>query len=171
MMRLRSLVIALGGAAVLASGAAAQTPPSPPILRPLLVTVDDLPIVGAAARGDAAARMATTDALLAVLKKHGVRAIAFVIAGNVKSDDDRAILQRWLDEGHEIGSHTNTHPNLTNLTSDAYLADVSAAHATLTAFLQPRGRTLPTAAWRPSRHGRPPRPPSLSNRTRPPRDP
>ena len=142
----RRLLCAIALAALVVSpaiGAAPQAPAtSPPSPRPLLVTVDDLPIVGAAARGDAAARMATTNALLAVLKKHGVRAIAFVIAGNVKSDDDRAILQRWLDEGHEIGSHTNTHPNLTNLTSAAYLADVSTAHATLTAFLQPRGRTL-----------------------------
>jgi peptidoglycan-N-acetylglucosamine deacetylase len=144
-MRGRALC-GLALAALVASpvvGAAQPAAPSPPAsLRPLLVTVDDLPIVGAAARGDAAARLATTNALLAVLKKHGVRAIAFVIAGNVKSDDDRAILQRWLDEGHEIGSHTNSHPNFTTLTSEAYLADVSAAHATLTAFLQPRGRTL-----------------------------
>ena len=31
--------------------------------RPLLVTVDDLPLAGAASRGDAAARRATTEAL------------------------------------------------------------------------------------------------------------
>ncbi len=140
-MRAAALVALLLRAASAVAQPAPSTAP-PPTPRPLLVTVDDLPIVGAAARGDAAARMATTEALLAVLKKHGVRAIAFVIAGNVKSDDDRAILQRWLDEGHEIGSHTNTHPNYTNLTSEAYLADVAAAHATLTGFLQPRGKTL-----------------------------
>jgi peptidoglycan/xylan/chitin deacetylase (PgdA/CDA1 family) len=145
-MRRRALC-ALALAALIVSPAigvaqqpAAPSPPPPPL--PLLVTVDDLPVAGAAAQGDAAARMATTNALLAVLKKHGIHAVAFVIAGNVKSDDDRAILQRWLDEGHEIGSHTNTHPSFTTHTIEDYLADVAAAHTTLTAFLQPRGRTL-----------------------------
>src|SRR5204863_2076952 len=121
---------------------AQSTTPARPAPRPLLVTVDDLPVAGAAAHGDAAARMTTTNALLAVLKRHGIHAVAFVIAGNVKTDADRRILQRWLDEGHELGSHTNTHPDLTERASEAYLADVAAAHATLTAFLQPKGRTL-----------------------------
>jgi peptidoglycan/xylan/chitin deacetylase (PgdA/CDA1 family) len=110
--------------------------------RPLLVTVDDLPVAGSAGGADDARRMSTTNQLLAALKQHGIHAVAFVIAGNVRTGRDRAILQRWLDEGHELGSHTNTHADLTALTAEAYLADVSAAHATLTAFLQPKGRTL-----------------------------
>jgi peptidoglycan/xylan/chitin deacetylase (PgdA/CDA1 family) len=113
-----------------------------PAPRPLLITVDDLPIAGAAARGDAAARRATTEALLAVLKKHRIRAVAFVIADHVKTPDDQAILQRWLDEGHEIGSHSHTHPSFTALTAEAYLADVAASRAALAAWLTPRGRTL-----------------------------
>jgi peptidoglycan/xylan/chitin deacetylase (PgdA/CDA1 family) len=117
---------------------AAQAPPA----RPLLVTVDDLPLAGAAARGDAAARRATTEALLAVLRKHRVPAVAFVIAGNVKTPDDEALLQRWLDEGHEIGSHSHTHPSYTALTTEAYLADVAASRTALSAWLMPRGRTL-----------------------------
>ena len=99
-------------------------------------------MAGAAARGDARARRATTEALLAVLKKHRIQAVAFVIAGNVKTPDDEAILQRWLDEGHEIGSHSNTHPSYTALTSEAYLADVAASRTTLSAWLTPRQRTL-----------------------------
>lgn len=110
--------------------------------RALLVTVDDLPIVGAAARGDAAARRATTEALLAVLRTHRIRAIAFVIAGNVKTPDDEALLQRWLDDGHEIGSHSHTHPSFTALTAEAYVADVDASRTALGRFLSARGRTL-----------------------------
>ncbi len=68
--------------------------------------------------------------------------MAFVIAGNVKTPDDEAILQRWLDEGHEIGSHSNTHPSYTALTSEAYLADVAASRTALSAWLTPRQRTL-----------------------------
>jgi peptidoglycan/xylan/chitin deacetylase (PgdA/CDA1 family) len=116
----------------------AQAPPG----RPLLVTVDDLPVAGRAASGDAAARRATTDALLAVLRKHRIPAVAFVIAGNVKTRDDEALLQRWLDAGHELGSHSRTHPSYTALTTEAFLADLAGARATLAAFLTPRGRTL-----------------------------
>ena len=97
--------------------------------RPLLVTVDDLPVAGRAASGDAAARRATTDALLAVLRTHRIPAVAFVIAGNVKTPDDEALLQRWLDAGHELGSHSRTHPSYTALTTEAYLADLAAARS------------------------------------------
>jgi peptidoglycan-N-acetylglucosamine deacetylase len=133
-----ALAIVCGCVLHIGRDAAAQAPPA----RPLLVTVDDLPVVGAAARGDAAARRATTEALLAVLRKHGIRAVAFVIAGNVKTPDDEALLQRWLDEGHEIGSHSHTHPSFTALTAEAYLADVAASRAALSAWLAPRQRTL-----------------------------
>src|SRR5688500_17977902 len=119
-------------------GPTAQAPPP----RPLLVTVDDLPLAGAAARGDAAARRTTTEALLAVLRKHRIPAVAFVIAANVKTPDDEALLQRWLDEGHEIGSHSHTHPSYTALTPEAYLADIAASRTALSAFLAPRRRTL-----------------------------
>ena len=80
--------------------------------------------------------------LLAVLRKHRIPAVAFVIAGNVKTPDDEALLQRWLDDGHELGSHSRTHPSYTALTTEAYLADLAAARTTLTAFLTPRGKTL-----------------------------
>ena len=124
-------------------GPAAQTlPEKAPPPRPLLITVDDLPLAGAAARGDTAARRATTEALLAVLKKHRIHAVAFVIAGNVKTPDDEAILQRWLDDGHEIASHSHTHPSYTALTSEAYLADVASSRTALSAWLKPRQRTL-----------------------------
>jgi peptidoglycan-N-acetylglucosamine deacetylase len=119
-------------------GPSAQAPKG----RPLLVTVDDLPIAGSAASGDAAARRATTEALLAVLRKHRVPAVAFVIAGNVKTPEDEALLQRWLAEGHELGSHSRTHPSYTAVATEAFLADLAAARSTLTAFLTPRGKTL-----------------------------
>jgi peptidoglycan/xylan/chitin deacetylase (PgdA/CDA1 family) len=106
---------------------APQATAAPQPARPLLVTVDDLPVAGSAARGDFASRVSATNALLAALKTHGIHAVAFVIADGVRTDGDRLILQRWLDEGHELGSHTNTHANLTEKTSEAYLADMREA--------------------------------------------
>ena len=144
----------LAALAMSAARPAAQAPARPaPASRPLLVTVDDLPLAGAASRGDAGARRATTEALLAVLKKHRIPAIAFVIAGNVKTPDDEALLQRWLDEGHEIGSHSHTHPSHTALTTDAYLADLASARKTLSAWLAPRqgGRSGSSGSRTPGR--------------------
>ncbi len=138
--RLAAVAVAFLAASIVEAGGRPAAQASPP--RPLLVTVDDLPVAGTAARGDAVARRATTEALLAVLKKHGIRAVAFVIAGNVKTADDQAILQRWLDEGHEIGSHSNTHPSFTALTAETYVDDVAASRKALTDWLTPRGRTL-----------------------------
>ena len=153
--RLAAVALAFLAACVLDidRGTAAQTTGQTAPGRPLLITVDDLPLAGAAARGDAAARRATTEALLAVLRKHRIPAVAFVIAGNVKTPDDEAILQRWLDDGHEIGSHSHTHPSYTALTSDAYLADLARARARLATLLRPRGRTCASSASRTSVKG------------------
>ena len=63
---------------------------------------------------------------LPVLQKRGLRAIQFIVAGLIGGEDawDRAIgeppqalmdegmIREWLAAGHEIGSHTLTHPHL-----------------------------------------------------------
>src|SRR5262245_4285245 len=67
--------------------------------RPLLITVDDLPIAAGKLHPDPASRAAVTDGLLAALKKHGIRAVGFVTWQNVRGDADRALLKRWLAAG------------------------------------------------------------------------
>jgi peptidoglycan/xylan/chitin deacetylase (PgdA/CDA1 family) len=49
-----------------------------------------------------------TPQLLDALKKHGVKAVFFVIGDHVKNHP--ALLKRIIDEGHLIGNHTMTHP-------------------------------------------------------------
>jgi cellulose synthase/poly-beta-1,6-N-acetylglucosamine synthase-like glycosyltransferase/peptidoglycan/xylan/chitin deacetylase (PgdA/CDA1 family)/spore germination protein YaaH len=51
-----------------------------------------------------------TPQILDTLKSRGVKATFFVIGQNV--DTHIRLLQRIYDEGHEIGNHTYTHPNL-----------------------------------------------------------
>ena len=51
-----------------------------------------------------------TPQVLDVLKAKGVPATFFVVGDNALTE--RGLLQRELAEGHEVGSHTYTHPNL-----------------------------------------------------------
>jgi peptidoglycan-N-acetylglucosamine deacetylase len=122
---------------LLCSAAAAAQPG-----RPLLVTVDDLPVAAGALHTEAADRDRITDGLLAVLAKHHVRAVGFVIWSRVSTPGDRAILKRWLAAGHELGNHTATHPDLSKTEAPAYIADVEAGRAGLAAFLAAHGGTL-----------------------------
>ena len=124
--------------ALAASVAAAAEPP-----RPLLVTVDDLPVAGGSMHADAVDRQRITEGLLAVLAKHRVPAVGFVIWSSVRDDADRALLDRWLAARHEIGNHSDRHLNLTTTAADTWLADVERARAGLDGFLRERkGRPL-----------------------------
>ena len=75
---------------------------------------------------------------LPVLQKRGLRAIQFIVAGLISGEDawDRAIgeppqalmdegmIREWLAAGHEIGSHTLTHPHLPTLGREQMRAEV-----------------------------------------------
>ncbi len=92
---------------------------------------------------DAADRQRITEGLLAVLAKHRVPAVGFVIWSSVRDDADRALLDRWLAAGHEIGNHSDRHLNLTTTAADTWLADVERAREGLDGFLRERkGRPL-----------------------------
>jgi peptidoglycan/xylan/chitin deacetylase (PgdA/CDA1 family) len=103
--------------------------------RPLLISVDDLPVAGGDLHTDPGERELITRGLLAVLAKHHVPAVGLVIWGNVKTPDDRVLLRRWLAAGHELGNHSASHPDLTATPTEAYIADVEAGRAGLAGFL------------------------------------
>ncbi|MBV9128427.1 MAG: polysaccharide deacetylase family protein [Verrucomicrobia bacterium] len=63
-----------------------------------------------------------TPRLLDVLKAHGVKATFFVIGMNVEQNPD--VLRRIAAEGHEIGNHTWSHPNLAKLPEEAWRAQL-----------------------------------------------
>jgi uncharacterized protein (TIGR02246 family) len=135
----RALLLAL----ILApSLAAAQEFPALTGTHPLLVTVDDLPIAAGALHPDDASRERLTRDLLAVLRKHRIKAIGFVIWRNVKDAAGERLLDLWLAEGHELGNHSYSHPDYARMDPDAYIADVEKARAALGGFLEARGRRL-----------------------------
>jgi uncharacterized protein (TIGR02246 family) len=108
--------------------------------RPLLISIDDLPVASGPLHTDPAERERITQGLLAALAKHHVPAVGLVIWGNVKSDADRAILRRWLTDGHELGNHSAGHLDLTRTGADEYVADVEAGRSGLASLLEEENR-------------------------------
>ncbi len=129
-MRLPPAALAL----FLSLPAAAQIAPG----RPIVITVDDLPIAGP--HDDLAERKRITEGHLAVLKKHGVKAVGFVTWRNLRDESELALLKMWLDAGHELGNHTVQHLSLSSTPAKDWIADAEAARERLAAFLAPAGK-------------------------------
>lgn len=139
MRGLKALAAAL---VVMGSAAAAQEFPAPDGVHRLLVTVDDLPIAAGRLHPDDPGREQLTRDLLAVLRKHEIKAVGFVTWRNVRDAAGERLLELWLKDGHELGNHSYTHPDYPRTETEAYVADMEKARATLAAFLEARGRRL-----------------------------
>jgi peptidoglycan/xylan/chitin deacetylase (PgdA/CDA1 family) len=57
----------------------------------------------------------TTPQLLDHLGESGIKATFFVVGRNIENASGRAIVERMAAEGHQIGNHSYSHPNLTKL--------------------------------------------------------
>ena len=91
------------------------------------ITVDDLPWVGPAPEGRAAA----TSALLAALE--GVPATGYVNCDRVSAD--RAVLRLWQDAGQELGNHQARHDDIDKVPLETWLDGVRTCHEALTGWL------------------------------------
>ena len=78
-----------------------------------------------------------TPKVLDVLKEKHVPATFFIVGENALTE--RALLERMLREGHEVGSHTYTHPNLATTDNTRTLFELNATQRLFQAFT---GRTL-----------------------------
>jgi uncharacterized protein (TIGR02246 family) len=107
--------------------------------RPVLVTVDDLPIAQHTL-ATPEERKRITRALLAALAKHKIRAVALVTWANAILPSDAELLRMWLDAGHELGNHSWNHLSYTATDSETYIADIEKARARLEEFLKPLGK-------------------------------
>ncbi|NLJ28578.1 MAG: glycosyltransferase [Deltaproteobacteria bacterium] len=65
-----------------------------------------------------------TPIILDVLKEKGVKAAFFVVGAKVEANPDLA--ERIVREGHEIGIHTYTHPNLAMVSAERALLEFNA---------------------------------------------
>ncbi len=82
------------------------------------LTFDDGPVSG-------------TSDLLDVMAEKGVRATFFVVGSNAAAQPD--ILARMVTEGHVVGNHTEDHPDLTKLDTDAVRAELEQVNDTVEA--------------------------------------
>jgi peptidoglycan-N-acetylglucosamine deacetylase len=64
-----------------------------------------------------------TPRLLEMLKQRNIKATFFLIGQNVASNPD--IVRRILAEGHEVGNHSWTHPQLSKLSDDRVTAEIT----------------------------------------------
>lgn len=64
-----------------------------------------------------------TPKLLDILKERGIRATFYVIGRNAAEYPE--IMKRMIDEGHEVGNHTWTHPYLTRLSTSSVQSEMS----------------------------------------------
>lgn len=110
--------------------------------RPVLVTIDDLPLVGQHKNASAEFRLEITEKLLKVLADHEIRAVGLVTWHLVRTPEDRDLLQRWLDAGHELGNHSHDHRSLHTMEAEEFIADVEKARVPLSEFLEERGKSL-----------------------------
>lgn len=73
--------------------------------REILLTFDDGP------------HQKWTPVLLDYLRDHGIKAVFFVLGRNVTLAGGRDIVRRAAAEGHQIGNHSYSHPDLTKLSA------------------------------------------------------
>lgn len=107
--------------------------------RPLLVTVDDLPLSSRIHIDEEEERVRITRALLDALDAHHIKAVGLVTWKNVRDETDRRLLEMWLDAGHELGNHTARHSDLHELSAAEYVEDAEQGRVFLEKLLAPRG--------------------------------
>ena len=78
-----------------------------------------------------------TPEILDILKAKQVPATFFIIGENALTE--RGLLERMIAEGHEVGNHTYTHPNLATVDTTRVLVELNATQRLFQAFT---GRTL-----------------------------
>lgn len=64
-----------------------------------------------------------TSKILKTLKKHGAKALFFVTGAYVKSQP--SLVKQMKREGHLVGNHTVTHPNLAGMSPEGIRAEIS----------------------------------------------
>jgi len=67
-----------------------------------------------------------TGQILDVLKEKNVKAVFFITMSYAKKQPE--LVQRMIDEGHIVGNHSNSHPNIPALSIDEMIDEVMSLH-------------------------------------------
>lgn len=70
-----------------------------------------------------------TARLLDILKERNIRATFYVVGQNAERYPD--LIRRMVNEGHEIGNHTWTHPYLTRISREAARSELQRSRAVI----------------------------------------
>jgi peptidoglycan-N-acetylglucosamine deacetylase len=57
-------------------------------------------------------------------------------------EEETALLEEWLEAGHELGNHSVSHPSFTGMDFQTFVADVEDGRERLAKLLAPRGATV-----------------------------
>lgn len=74
---------------------------------------------------DASWREDNTDEIINILDKYNVKATFFLVGTWIDANPDK--LKVLYDKGHEIGNHTNSHPDMNNISQDKLRKEIEAA--------------------------------------------
>lgn len=83
---------------------------------------------------------ANTPRLLDLLKQRNVKATFYVVGTNAKRYPE--IMRRIVAEGHEIGNHTVTHPNLSKMSADGVRNELRVCHDAIVSATGVAPRTM-----------------------------
>lgn len=64
--------------------------------------------------------------ILDILKQYNIKATFFVLG--TKVEQNPAVLQRIVDEGHQVGNHSYSHPNLLKLSDEEIASQIKATN-------------------------------------------
>lgn len=86
------------------------------------ITLDDAPY-GAAFGISDEQKIENFKKILAALKQYDVKATFFITTANM-TEKTKEILNLAKEAGHQFGNHSNTHPNLNEVSVKEYMADI-----------------------------------------------
>jgi peptidoglycan/xylan/chitin deacetylase (PgdA/CDA1 family) len=114
------------------------------LAKEIALTFDDAPCQESYASLAEVRRM--NEKILTALRRRRVPAAIFANENKLFWRGERAervaILERWIDAGHEIGNHTASHGKLSIVGAEAFCRDVVAGERTANALLAMRGRRM-----------------------------
>ena len=88
---------------------------------------------------DAGYENGQTEGILDTLKKHNVKAAFFLVGNYLQRNAD--LVRRMVEEGHIVGNHTMTHPNMSTISElEAFRAELEGLEAL---FKEITGKELP----------------------------